>query len=507
MAARPSLDIDLLRSFVLIAEGESFTRAAERVGRTQSAVSLQMQRLESLVGHRLFERSRGAGVRLTPEGGYLLERARELLSLNDDILGTVGTADMVRDVSSLMSGGARSSRSAAANFPSIAVVPFQDLSEEPRHGVFADGIVDGIIGGLSRIKWLVVIARGSTLGYKGRAIDVRQVGRELSVRYVLQGSVRCAGSRVRIAAHLLDAETRRHLWTETYDGVLEDVFDLHDEITGQIVGILESSLQRFEIERARRRPTQSLDAFSLYLRALPCVAAQMPQEAAKALPLLRRALTLDPDYAAAHALLAWGHELCFTRGGMKKEDRDAALFHARTAIASETDDGTALATAGFVMALLTKDHDQALPTIDRGLSMNPSSATILYLGAQANALTGKRRRAMSLADRALRLSPRDTFAFQAHMALGEGALEEERFDDAAACFARATQAKPVFSTAYVYQAIALAQAGRPAQATNRLARGFELEPGFSTRAFFEHGLGDALRASLIDGARLLELPV
>jgi len=504
MGVRPSLDIDLLRSFVLIAEEQSFTRAAERVGRTQSAVSLQVQRLESLVGHRLLDRGKGAGVRLTAQGDYLLERALELLSLNDDILDSVGTGEPLGEAAPAAAGGRMTARPSAADLPSIAVLPFQDLSAEP-HEVLSDGVVNDIIAGLSRIKWLVVIARSSTLGYKGKAIDVRRVGRELNVRYVLQGSVCQAGGRARVTAQLLEAEARKHLWAEAYDGVLEDVFPLLDDIADQIVGIVEPSLRRLEVERSRTRPTQSLDAFGLYLRAFPHVAAQMPQDAAKALPLLRQALTLDPDYAPAHALLAWGHELCFARGGLKGEDREAAILHARTAIAGDTDDGTALAIAGFVIALLNKDDEAALAVIERGLSMNPASATVLFLGAQASALAGRRERATSLAGRALRLSPTDAFAFQAHMALGETALQEQRFADAGACFARAAQARPNFSTAYIYQAIALAQAGRPSHAMTRLARGIELEPGFSPRAFFEHGLDDSLRETLVDGARRLGL--
>ena len=464
MGTHPSLDIDLLRSFVLIAEENSFTRAAERVGRTQSAVSLQVQRLESLVGHRLIERGKGTGVRLTAQGNYLLDRARELLSLNDEILSSVGSGARPQDGSP--AGGSR-----AADLPSIVVLPFQNLSDEPRD-ILAAGVVDGIVAGLSRISWLVVMARGSIIGYRDRTIDVRQIGRELNVRYVLQGSVRQAGARVRITVQLLEAETRKHLWAKDYDGVLEDVFDLQDQVADQIVGVVEPSLRRFETERSRRRPTDSLDAFSLYLRAFPHVAAQMPEEASKALPLLQHALKLDPDYAPAHALLAWGHELCFVRGGLKKEDRKAALLHARTAIAADTDDGTAVAIAGFVMALLTKNGDAGLSTIERGLSMNPSSAKVRYLCAQANAMAGKRRYAMSLADQALSFSPTDGFAFQAHMALGETALQEERFKDAASCFARAAQAKPNFSSAYIFQAIALAQAGRHGQASNCLARGF-----------------------------------
>ena len=230
------------------------------------------------------------------------------------------------------------------------------------------------------------------------------------------------------------------------------------------------------------------------------------QEARRALPLLEQALKLDPDYTAAHALIAWCHELCFTRGGFEEANRSAALLHAGATIASDTDDGTALAVAGFVITLLTTDHEAALSAIERGLSVNPSSATALYLGAQANALAGRPETAMSFADRALRLSPFDTLAFEAHLALGESALQDERYEDAASCFARAARAKPNFSTAHIFQAIALALAGRAERAMPRVRRGLELEPGFRTRMFFEHGLAQPLREKFADGSRLLGLP-
>ncbi len=511
MGALPMLDTDLLRSFKLIAEGTDLTRTAELVGRTQSAVSVQMQRLEELVGHRLFERGNGDIVQLTSQGRSLLQPARELLSANDEIV-----ASLRPDLRSADAGAGQAAGAAASGLlvphtpppdrPSIAVLPFRNMSDDPLQDYFADGMAEDIVAALSRISWLFVTAHSSGFFYKDRSVDPRRVGRELGVRYLLQGGVRKDGSWVRITAHLLEAETGTHLWADKYDSTLENIFELQDQIADRVAGIVEPSLRRSEIERSRRKPTESLGAYDLYLRALPHVVAQMPQEARKALPFLRQALEMDPDYIAAHALTAWCHELCFTRGGFDDADRTAALMHARTSVASDTDDAAALAISGFVISLLTTEHDAALHAIERAISLNPSCATALFLGAQANGLAGRTEPAASYARRALQLSPFDTLGFEAHLALGESALVGGRYDDAASCFAAAVRAKPSFSTAHIFQAIALALAGRADRAGPRVAHGLALEPDFRSRMFFELGLAEPLTERFADGARLLGLP-
>jgi adenylate cyclase len=269
------------------------------------------------------------------------------------------------------------------------------------------------------------------------------------------------------------------------------------------VAIVEPNLQRSEIERSRRKRPENLDAYDLYLRALPHVAVQMPAEARKALALLEQALALDPNYAAAHALLAWSHELCFARDGLDEAHRSAAIGHARATIAGNTDDAATLAIAGFVLALLGKDREASLAAIDRALSLNASSATALYLAAQAHALAGHAEAAIGFANRALRLSPFDSLAFQAHMALGEAALLQERYAEAASAFAKAGQTNTNFSTAYLFEAAALALAGRLDESRPVARRGIELEPGFDPRVFREHGLAPALVEKLTEGLRLL----
>ena len=188
--------------------------------------------------------------------------------------------------------------------PSIAVLPFANLSGDPEQEYFVDGVVEDIITGLSRIKWLFVIARNSSFAYKGKSPDIRQVGRELGVRYVLEGSLRKLGPRVRITAQLIDASSAAHVWAERYDRPIGDIFELQDEITLNVVGAIEPSLRQAEIERAKRKRPDSLDAYDLYLRAMPLAATAMPEDADKALQLLERAVALDPEYAVAHALIA-----------------------------------------------------------------------------------------------------------------------------------------------------------------------------------------------------------
>ena len=255
--------------------------------------------------------------------------------------------------------------------PSIAVLPFENMSGDSEQDYFVDGMVEDITTGLSHIKWLFVIARNSSFTYKGKAVDVRQVGRELGVRYVLEGGVRKASNRLRITAQLIEAESGAHLWADKYDGALDDVFELQDRITDSVVGVVEPSVRRSEIERSRRKRPENLDAYDLFLRSLPHMQSRMPHGGRIAIPLLEKALELDPDYAAAHAHLAWCHEWCFTRGGFDEADKKAALAHAQTTITSDTDDAAALAVAAWVTIVLSKDHELALNAIERALLVNP----------------------------------------------------------------------------------------------------------------------------------------
>jgi adenylate cyclase len=399
-----------------------------------------------------------------------------------------------------------SARLALPEKPSIAVLAFQNMSDDPAQEYFADGMVEDIITGLSRIKWLFVIARNSSFIYEGKAVDVRQVGRELGVRYVLEGAVRKAGDRVRITAQLLEAETGAHLWADRYDGKLEDVFDLQDQVTEKVIGVVEPSLRQSEIERSRRKRPENLDAYDLYLRALPHMASLTPVDARVAAAFLGEALKLDPNYASAHALIAWCHEICFVRGGRDESDKVAGLRHARTAIASGTDDATALAVAAFVMGYLSKDYKTATSVIERALSLNPSSAAAHYWGALINASSGNFAAVTAHANRALRLSPFDPVAFIAHMALGHVAVYEAHYDEAVSHYAKAVQANPRHSWLYFCHAVALALAGRVEDAGPTVRILLELNPDFRSTRVFDYSVVGTFAARIKEGARLLGLP-
>jgi adenylate cyclase len=459
----------------------------------------------------------GPGAICLSEDAYRQVRARLDIEVND--LGQTqlkNIADPIRVYSLQVGLPSRAKPSAAEpparpqlalpDKPSIAVLPFQNMSDDPRQEYFADGMVEDIITGLSRIKWLFVIARNSSFVYKGKAVDIRQVGRELGVRYVLEGGVRKAGNRLRITGQLIEAETGAHLWADKFDGALEDVFELQDQITERVVGIVEPSLQRSEIERSRRKRPENLDAYDLYLRALPHVVLPMPEEARIAAGFLEDALKLNPNYVPAHARLAHCHEIFFRHDGKDEGDKIAGMRHARAVITSQTDDATALAVAAFVITLLSKDHETATSAIELGLSLNASCAAALYFGALIHAFAGHPAAATANANRALRLSPFDPAVFQAHLALGLAAIQETRYDEAASHLAKAVQANSRFGFLYFYQAVALALVGRLDDAGPITQRVLELMPGFRIDAMTEFGFAPALLYKLGEGARLLGLP-
>ncbi|MBR0995662.1 winged helix-turn-helix domain-containing protein, partial [Bradyrhizobium japonicum] len=295
--------------------------------------------------------------------------------------------------------------------PSIAVLPFEHSGEATW---FADGMVDDIITGLSRISWLFVIARNSSFVWRERVADVKQVGSDLGVRYVLQGSVRRADDRIRINAQLADTTNGGYVWAERYDRIAGDLFALQDEIALAVVGAIEPRLRRAEIERIRRKRPDTLDAYELVLRAQPDVDSGMPDRAATALAQLQRALALEPTYALAHGLAAMSHHNRFLRAGLKEEDRGASVRHARLAIEHGRDDARALTFAGFSLGMDAHDRQAAFAAFEAALALSPSTALAWILGSVVAGWAGDAGRAIDWSERGMRLSPFDPWAFAAY---------------------------------------------------------------------------------------------
>jgi len=391
--------------------------------------------------------------------------------------------------------------------PSIAVLPFQNMSGDPEQDYFAEGVVEDIITGLSRIKWLFVIARNSTFIYKGRAVDVKQVGRELGVRYVLEGSVRKAADRVRITGQLIDTATGAHVWAERYDRKFDDIFALQDEITLSVVGAIEPSLRLAEVERVIRKRSDNLDAYDLVLQAQSDVYSRIPERATKALVLLDRALVLDPTYALAHAFASECHHSLFARGGLREENLTASIRHAEAAITHGQDDALALAFAGFTTGMDKHDRAAAFAAFDAALALSPSSAFTYILGSLIFAWGGDAERAIEWSDRGLRLSPFDPWRSTAFVSSSLGHYHLGHYEEAANAGRKAVQSTPGFSMCHVALAAPLVKLGRLEEAKAAAARVLELQPAFRCgQQFAAFGCAPELAASLSEALRISGLP-
>jgi TolB-like protein len=391
--------------------------------------------------------------------------------------------------------------------PSVAVLPFANLSGDPEQDYFADGMVDDIITGLSRIKFMFVIARNSTLAYKSRVADVKQVGRELGVRYVLEGSLRKSENRLRITTQLIDASTGAHVWAERYDRNYDDIFALQDEIALSVVGAIEPSLLRAEAERVKRKRPDSLDAYDLVLRAQSDVYSGMPERATQALVLLECALALDPTYALAHAFAAMGHHNRFLRAGLREEDRLASVRDAQAAIVHGQDDALALTFAGFSIGMDGHDRAAAFAAFEAALAISPSTALTYILGSVILAWTGDAERAIEWADRAMRLSPFDPWAFAAYHSFTIGHFHRGRFEESAGAAYKAVQSNPAHSISHMLLAAALAKLGRLDEAKSAAARVLELQPAFRySRQFSGVDCAPALAAAFSEALRETGLP-
>jgi TolB-like protein len=364
--------------------------------------------------------------------------------------------------------------------PSIAVMPFNNISGQADQGYFADGVVEEIITALSHMRWLFVIARNSSFTYKGRAVDVKQVGRELGVRYVLEGSVRKAENRLRITAQLIDALTGSHLWAERFDGTLDDIFDLQDQLAARVVGAIAPKMQQAEIERAKRKPTESLDAYDYYLRGLASLHRATKEAIGEALRSFYRAIELDPDFSSAHGMAAW----CYMRRKASrwttdraKETSEAARL-ARRAVELGKEDAVALSTGGYALAYVAGDLEEGAAFIDRALALNSNLALAWFCSACVKIFIGEPELAIKDFTHSMRLSPLDPFINMAQSGIGLAHFVAGRYEDALSWAQKALQESPNYHPALRVLAASSANAGRLGEAQKAMVHLRELDPDF-----------------------------
>jgi adenylate cyclase len=353
--------------------------------------------------------------------------------------------------------------------PSIAVLPFANMSGDPEQEYFADGMVEEIITALSRIRWLFVIARNSSFTYKGQAVDVKQVGRELGVRYVLEGSVRKAGNRVRITGQLIDAATGAHLWADRFDGSLEDVFELQDKVATSVAGVIEPALQAAETSRLANRPTADLSAYDAYLRAFAIVMSSVDQ-IPEALRLLEQAIERDADYGPA---LAWAAICCMRlcQDGTstdREADSRKGVDYAHRALRVAGDDPVALANAAFALAYFGEDLDAMTALADRALSINPNFARGWFISGYIRFWAGDLDAAIARGENALRLSPRGRVGVGLNL-IGAALFFSRRFEEAIPKFLLAIEGTTAPSN-YRYLTACYAHLGRLDEARATLAQ-------------------------------------
>jgi TolB-like protein len=352
------------------------------------------------------------------------------------------------------------------------------MSGDPEQEYFSDGMVEEIITALSKSPRLFVIARNSSFAYKGKSPDIRQVGRELGVRYVLEGSVRKAASRVRITGQLIDASTGAHLWADRFEGDLADTFELQDNVTSSVIGAIAPKLEQAEIERAKRKPTESLDAYDFYLRGMASVYRWNKEGVSEALQLFGKAIACDRDFAAAYGMAAWCTFWRMVNGWMAdraKEVAEASRFAAKAAALGK-DDAVALTFGGMALGMTTSDVEAGLAHIDRALVLNPNLASAWTASGILRTNLGENDRAIEHLSRAMRLSPLDPLMFFMHTFMAFAHFLAGRHDMAWPLAEKACREQPQYATAIRMAAACNAAAGRADEARKHVAHALRLDP-------------------------------
>ncbi|MCP3459326.1 adenylate/guanylate cyclase domain-containing protein [Bradyrhizobium sp. CCGUVB23] len=391
--------------------------------------------------------------------------------------------------------------------PSIAVLPFENMSGDPEQEYFADGMVEEIITALSRFHWLFVIARNSSFTFKGRAVDIKEVGRRLGVRYVLEGSVRKALGKVRITGQLIDATTGAHIWVDRFERDLTDVFALQDEVTVAVVSAIQPKLLQTEIAIATRRRPENLTAYDFYLRAMPQFYLATHEGVAEAITLAHRALELDPRFGLVAALAGVLHmnNVVFGFAADPQFERKEAIRLCRLALSLDDGDPETLAFAALISAFLVRDYEGAIEMADRAVALNPNSLTGWGCRGWVYRSAGLPEEAIRSFERAIRASPVDPLLHRPLTGMGFALVELGRFDEAVVAARKALRQNPFFSLTYCCLASAFAHLGRDAEAREGAARVLETDPAFTISGFIARG-GRSNAKLLIEGLRKAGLP-
>jgi len=403
-------------------------------------------------------------------------------------------------------GDAPESAPAVPDNPSIAVLPFANMSGDPEQEYFADGIVEDIITALSRFKSLFVIARNSSFTFKGRAVDIKEVGRRLGVRYVLEGSVRKASGKVRITGQLIDAVTGAHLWADRIERDLTDVFALQDEVTLAVVSAIEPKMRQTEIELATRRRPENLTAYDFYLRAMPQYYLATREGLAEAIRLAHRALELDPRFGSVAALAGVCHMQNVVVGYANDPqfDRKEAVRLVRLALSIDDGDPETLARASVTLAFMVGDSEAEIEMADRAVALNPNSWVTWNCRGHVYRVAGLPEEAIRSFERAIRMSPVDPRLYQTLTGKGLALIELRRFDEAIVVLKKSLRQNLYLAT-YRCLASAFAHLGRDAEAHDAAARVLEIEPAFTISAFIARG-GQPNAKLFIEGLRKAGLP-
>jgi len=430
---------------------------------------------------------------LAEPGGIMVSRSvydqvRDKLSFSFEDLGEQAVKNIARPIRvhrvhiselapTMKSASGAPPDPTSLNRASIAVLPFANMSGDPEQEYFADGVVEEIITALSRMRWLSVIARNSSFIYKGKNVELKRVGRELGVRYVLEGSVRKSGDRVRITGQLIDTSTGAHLWADRFDGSIEDIFDLQDQVTAKVVSAIAPKLEQAEIERARRKPTESLDAYDFYLRGLASLHQWTRDSSDDALRYFYRSIELDPGFAAAYGMAAW----CFVWrkvNGWFDRTKDVAEAErlARRAVELGPDDAVALSGGGYTLIFVVHDLDDGAAFIERALALNPNLSWAVHSSGWTKAFLGDPDAAIKHLTNAIRLSPLDPLTFRAQGGIAFAHFLAGHYNEAITWAEAALRERPNYLAAIRELAAANALAGRMPEAQKAMAHLRKIDP-------------------------------